>query len=60
MKKSWIIIIVVVIVLIIIFTSFQRPYNKMVTMDENINGMWAQVENVYQRRTDLIPNLVIQ
>ncbi len=58
MKKSWIIIIVVVVLVIIIFASFQRPYNKMVTMDENINGMWAQVENVYQRRADLIPNLV--
>ena len=30
----------------------------MVTMDENVNGTWAQVENVLQRRFDLIPNLV--
>lgn len=33
-------------------------YNDMVTMDESVNGKWAQVENVYQRRADLIPNLV--
>lgn len=30
----------------------------MVTMDEGVSGQWAQVENVYQRRADLIPNLV--
>ncbi|MCD6598812.1 MAG: LemA family protein [Bacteroidales bacterium] len=33
-------------------------YNKMVTKDEQVASQWAQVENVYQRRADLIPNLV--
>lgn len=33
-------------------------YNKLVTQDEAINQAWAQVENAYQRRSDLIPNLV--
>lgn len=33
-------------------------YNTMVEMDETVEGQWAQVENVYQRRADLIPNLV--
>lgn len=33
-------------------------YNKMVSMDEKVASQWAQVENVYQRRADLIPNLV--
>lgn len=33
-------------------------YNKMVEMDEQVTSQWAQVENVYQRRADLIPNLV--
>jgi LemA protein len=33
-------------------------YNSLVTMDENVNQSWAQVENQYQRRADLIPNLV--
>ena len=33
-------------------------YNKMISMDEAINEKWSQVENVYQRRADLIPNLV--
>ncbi len=33
-------------------------YNKLVTTDEACNAQWAQVENVYQRRADLIPNIV--
>ena len=33
-------------------------YNRMVAMDEAVSSAWAQVENVYQRRMDLIPNLV--
>lgn len=33
-------------------------YNKLITMDQAINGQWAQVETQYQRRFDLIPNLV--
>jgi len=33
-------------------------YNTMVELDENVSASWSQVENVYQRRADLIPNLV--
>lgn len=33
-------------------------YNKMVQLDEAVSSQWSQVENVYQRRADLIPNLV--
>jgi LemA protein len=33
-------------------------YNNMVTMDESVKSAWSQVENMYQRRSDLIPNLV--
>ena len=39
-----------------LFTSC--GYNKMVDLDEQVTSSWAQVENVYQRRADLIPNLV--
>lgn len=58
MKKKWIYIIIAIILAIIIYSSIKGTYNKMVLMDENISMSWAQVENVYQRRADLIPNLV--
>lgn len=58
MKKSWIILgVVVLLIMILIFTAV-GSYNSMVTKDETVTGQWAQVENVYQRRSDLIPNLV--
>lgn len=41
-----------------IYGFFAGNYNSMVTMEEGVKGQWAQVENVYQRRLDLIPNLV--
>ena len=55
MKKSTIIIIVVVTLLAIWGVS---GYNGLVTMDENVSGQWSNVETQYQRRADLIPNLV--
>ena len=55
MKKSTIIIIVVVALLAIWGV---RGYNGLVTMDENVSGQWSNVETQYQRRADLIPNLV--
>ncbi len=58
MKKSWIIIGVIIIVAFILYGWFKGTYNTMVTMDEAVKSQWAQVENVYQRRADLIPNLV--
>ena len=58
MKKSWITIIVIAVVAIFIYSSVKGTYNKMVAMDEAVVSQWAQVENVYQRRADLIPNLV--
>lgn len=58
MKKSWIILAVIVVVIIMIYSSVKGTYNTMVSMDEGVSASWAQVENVYQRRADLIPNLV--
>ena len=58
MKKKWITIIVIAVIAIIIYSSVKGTYNKMVAMDEAVVSQWAQVENVYQRRADLIPNLV--
>ncbi|MDZ7741535.1 MAG: LemA family protein [Bacteroidota bacterium] len=58
MKKSWIIIIILVVVGLIFFSSIRGTYNNLVDMEESISEKWSQVENVYQRRADLIPNLV--
>ena len=58
MKKGLIAIIVVAVVLLGGFIWVKNAYNRMVTADENVQTAWSQVENVYQRRADLIPNLV--
>ncbi len=50
--------IVIIIVAVIIIASISGTYNKMITYEENVKEKWSQVENVYQRRYDLIPNLV--
>lgn len=55
MKKTYIIIIAVIVLLVLYIGG---AYNGLVTKNEAINGQWAQVENQYQRRFDLIPNLV--
>ena len=55
MKKSTIIIIVVVAIVAIWGVT---SYNGLVKMDESVNTAWSNVENQYQRRADLIPNLV--
>jgi len=58
LSKGWIILIVVVLAVIILFSWGQGAYNNLVTKDQVVQQQWAQVENVYQRRSDLIPNLV--
>lgn len=55
----WILPVVIIVVLILItYSSFKGTYNKMVQLEESVKASWGQVENVYQRRMDLIPNLV--
>lgn len=58
MKKAWITIAVVAVVVIALFGWVKGVYNGMVEQEEGVNTAWSQVENVYQRRADLIPNLV--
>ena len=58
MNKKWIIIGVVVVAAFILYSFFSGKYNSMVRMDENVNTQWSNVETQYQRRSDLIPNLV--
>jgi len=58
MKKSVIVIIVLVLAGLFIYFSVRNTYNNMVGYNESVAEQWSQVENVYQRRADLIPNLV--
>jgi LemA protein len=48
----------IVIVVIIFALSGIGTYNALVKLDQDVRAKWAQVENVYQRRADLVPNLV--
>lgn len=54
-NRTWIII--GIIVLLAVLWGVQK-YNAFVGLEEGVTGQWANVENVYQRRADLIPNLV--
>lgn len=58
MKKNWIIIGIIAIVLIILYRITIGAYNNMVSKEELVNEAWANVQTQYQRRLDLIPNLV--
>ncbi|MBV5312500.1 MAG: LemA family protein [Prolixibacteraceae bacterium] len=58
MKKTWIILAAIAVVIFLVVSWYFGTYNKMVNMDEGVKAQWSQVENVYQRRSDLIPNLV--
>jgi LemA protein len=58
MKKLLIVLGVVLAIIVIPIMVYIGIKNKLVRMDETVNETWAQVENVYQRRSDLIPNLV--
>jgi LemA protein len=58
MKKSWIIIGIIAALVLIIIMSISGTYNGLVKGEENVNKKWADVQGAYQRRADLIPNLV--
>jgi len=58
MKKMWIAVGVAVFIVLVTGGSCVGKYNALVTLNESVTTAWAQVENVLQRRNDLIPNLV--
>lgn len=58
MKKGTIIGIVIALLLVFLFAGGCSSYNGMVDADQAVQKQWGQVENQYQRRADLIPNLV--
>jgi LemA protein len=57
-KTLLIVLVVIAVIVFGIYQFFAGNYNKMVSMEETVTSQWAQVQNQYQRRLDLIPNLV--
>lgn len=59
MKKALFITLGIIVIIVLSGALvFGGVYNKLVTKEESVTSSWAQVENVYQRRLDLVPNLV--
>ena len=58
MKKGLIILGVIFVVILLLGGWVTSKYNGLVALDEGVNKAWAQVQSQYQRRMDLIPNLV--
>ena len=57
-SKGLIAIIVLLVCVFAAFSWYKNTYNSLVSMDEEVSASWAEVQNQYQRRLDLIPNLV--
>jgi len=51
-------VVVLVIIVLVVGLSLAGTYNRLVTLGQEVDKQWSQVENQYQRRYDLIPNLV--
>ncbi len=58
MKNSTKVLLIIAVIVIILGSAVVGRYNRLVQLETNVDGRWAQVENVLQRRADLIPNLV--
>lgn len=56
--KKWIVLIIIAVVAIFGGMTLSSSYNNLVKAEEDINSVWGNVESAYQRRADLIPNLV--
>ena len=57
-SKGLIALIIVLVCVLGVFSFYKNTYNSLVSMDEGVSASWAEVQNQYQRRLDLIPNLV--
>ncbi|MCD4704840.1 LemA family protein [bacterium] len=58
MKKGKLNLLIIIILVVIIGGFIWKTYNKLISSNETIDNQWAQVETQYQRRFDLIPNLI--
>jgi len=55
-KKT--VVLAIIALLVALGLASVSSYNRLVRLDQGVKGQWGQVENVYQRRADLVPNLV--
>jgi LemA protein len=51
-------LLIVILIVVIVGVSLAGTYNRLVTLSQEVDKQWSQVENQYQRRYDLVPNLV--
>src|SRR5271154_6415576 len=51
-------LIIVLVILVVLIAMAGGSYNRLVRLSQAVDSQWAQVQNVYQRRADLVPNLV--
>ena len=58
MKRTTLVLGSIALLFVVLGLSCAASYNKLVALDQAVTSQWAQVENVYQRRADLVPNLV--
>ena len=58
MNRSWVGLAIIIIVILVIGAWVGSSYNNLVALDQAVQSQWGTVESVYQRRADLIPNLV--
>lgn len=58
MKKNNLFFLSFGVLVVLLFLFFVGAYNSFVSIEENVNNKWANVQSAYQRRADLIPNLV--
>jgi len=58
MSTRWLWPAILVLIVVVIGSSVAGTYNGLVALDQSVQAQWAQVQTVYQRRADLIPNLV--
>jgi LemA protein len=57
-KKALVVLAIVAVAVLVPIGCGASTYNQLVSLDQQVQAQWAQVENVYQRRLDLVPNLV--
>ncbi len=57
-RNKWLIPGIIIAVVVILILWYVGTYNSFIGMENNIEGNWAEIENQYKRRADLIPNLI--